>query len=75
MQAQDVGLQTCLMADDYEANGRSYMMRKLLAGNYSIRVTPITVSGAGNVSDFYIYIPVSVDPLNHYFIQKTNCVT
>ncbi|KAL0901343.1 hypothetical protein ABMA27_006622 [Loxostege sticticalis] len=56
-QAQDVGLQTCLMADDYEANGRSYMMRKLLAGNYSIRVTPITVSGAGNVSDFYIYIP------------------
>ncbi|XP_063823056.1 insulin-like receptor isoform X2 [Ostrinia nubilalis] len=56
-QAQDVGLQTCLMADDYESNGRGYLIRNLLAGNYSIRVTPITVSGAGNVSDIYIYIP------------------
>ncbi|CAH2989241.1 unnamed protein product [Chilo suppressalis] len=56
-QAQDVVLQTCLMADDYESNGRSYMLRNLHAGNYSVRVTPITVSGAGNASDIYIYIP------------------
>ncbi|KAL4719210.1 hypothetical protein ACJJTC_019400, partial [Scirpophaga incertulas] len=56
-QAQDVGLQKCLMADDYEGNGRAYMLRNLHAGNYSVRVTPITVSGAGNTSDVYIYIP------------------
>ncbi|CAG9796449.1 unnamed protein product [Diatraea saccharalis] len=56
-EAPDVGLQTCLMADDYESNGRSHMIRNLHAGNYSIRVIPITVSGAGNGSDIYVYIP------------------
>lgn len=54
-----MGLQTCLMADDYEKIGRSYMMRNLLAGNYSIRITPITVSGLGKHSEIYLYIPVS----------------
>nr|ATU31392.1 insulin receptor [Maruca vitrata] len=54
---QDVGLQTCVMADDYESNGRAYMMRNLLAGNYSIRITPITVSGLGKISEIFLYIP------------------
>ncbi|XP_045527669.1 insulin-like receptor isoform X1 [Pieris brassicae] len=54
----DIGLTSCIRSDDYERNGRSFVIRALVSGNYSIRVTPLTVSGAGNVSsDVYIFIP------------------
>ncbi|XP_073958347.1 insulin-like receptor isoform X2 [Choristoneura fumiferana] len=57
-QAQDVGLQSCISATDYENGGRGFLIRNLAAGNYTIRITPITVSGAGNVSsDIYVFIP------------------
>ncbi|CAK1540177.1 unnamed protein product [Leptosia nina] len=57
-QSADVGLTSCIRADDYESNGRSFIIRTLLAGNYSIRVTPLTVSGVGNVSaEIYVNIP------------------
>ncbi|XP_013134628.1 PREDICTED: insulin-like receptor [Papilio polytes] len=57
-QAQDVGLQRCITATDYEANGRGYTLRNMAPGNYSVRVTPVTVSGAGNVSALvYVFIP------------------
>lgn len=59
LQAQDVGLQSCITATDYESGGRGFLIRNLAAGNYTIRITPITVSGAGNVSsDVYVFIPV-----------------
>ncbi|CAG4978004.1 unnamed protein product [Parnassius apollo] len=57
-EAQDVGLQSCITASDYEASGRSYVLRNLAPGNYSVRVTPLTVGGAGNVSaHVYVFIP------------------
>ncbi|XP_068626888.1 insulin receptor-like isoform X2 [Battus philenor] len=57
-QAQDVGLQSCITAGDYESNGRGYTLRNLAPGNYSVRVTPLTVGGAGNVSaNVYVFIP------------------
>ncbi|CAB3240968.1 unnamed protein product [Arctia plantaginis] len=58
-QNSDVGLQSCLTAADYEANGRSYTLRSLAPGNYSVEVTPITVAGAGNVSTV---VPLIVIP-------------
>ncbi|XP_049691896.1 insulin-like receptor isoform X1 [Helicoverpa armigera] len=56
---QDVGLQSCVTADDYENNGHSYTLRNLSPGNYSVEVTPITMAGAGNVSVVFppIFIP------------------
>ncbi|CAH2050646.1 unnamed protein product, partial [Iphiclides podalirius] len=58
IQSQDVGLQSCITAGDYEASGRGYVLRNLAPGNYSVRVTPLTVGGAGNVSaDVYVFIP------------------
>ena len=54
-----MGLAICLTADDYEANGRGVMIRNLAPGNYSLRVTPLSLAGAGNVStDLYVFIPV-----------------
>ncbi|VVD05182.1 unnamed protein product [Leptidea sinapis] len=49
----------------YATGGRGFVIRSLAAGNYSVRVTPLTVSGMGNVSTtVYIYIPLfaSVNP-------------
>ncbi|XP_026738926.1 insulin-like receptor isoform X2 [Trichoplusia ni] len=59
LSGQDVGLQSCISADDYENNGHGYTLRNLSPGNYSVEVTPITVAGAGNVSAIYppIFIP------------------
>lgn len=58
VQGPDVELQSCITADDYEANGQGYTLRNLSPGNYSVKVTPVTVSGEGNVStDLYIFIP------------------
>ncbi|XP_072941369.1 insulin-like receptor isoform X2 [Epargyreus clarus] len=58
MHSQDIGLQSCISADDYEAKGRAYLLRNLAPGNYSVRVTPVTLSGAGNVSaELYVLIP------------------
>lgn len=58
-QAKDVGLQSCITASDYEASGHGYVLRNLAPGNYSVRITPLTVGGAGNVSaDVYVFIPV-----------------
>lgn len=64
-QGQDVGLQSCITADDYESNGHGYTLRNLSPGNYSVEVTPITVAGAGNVSAIYppIFIPVIITRL------------
>ncbi|XP_050666756.1 insulin-like receptor [Leptidea sinapis] len=56
--AQDAGLTSCIRADEYATGGRGFVIRSLAAGNYSVRVTPLTVSGMGNVSTtVYIYIP------------------
>ncbi|XP_037302260.1 insulin receptor [Manduca sexta] len=57
-QGQDVGLGTCIISDDFETAKHTHTLRALSPGNYSVRVTPITVSGAGNVSnDVYVFIP------------------
>ncbi|XP_038207553.1 insulin-like growth factor 1 receptor isoform X1 [Zerene cesonia] len=57
-QTQDVGVTNCISANDYENYGRGFLMRNLAAGNYSIRVTPLTVSGVGNVSsEIFVFIP------------------
>ncbi|KAJ0182393.1 hypothetical protein K1T71_001762 [Dendrolimus kikuchii] len=58
LQGQDLTHQICITTEDYEANGHGYMLRTPSSGNYSIRVTPITVSGTGNFSaDVYVFIP------------------
>ncbi|XP_026758782.1 insulin-like receptor isoform X2 [Galleria mellonella] len=67
-QVQDLGFQTCVSSDDYETNGRTYMLRNLIAGNYSIKVTPITVSGAGNLSEIFIFIPERTANPGHEWI-------
>ncbi|KAJ8735724.1 hypothetical protein PYW07_007344 [Mythimna separata] len=56
---QDVGLQSCITADDYAQNGFGYTLRNVAPGNYSVEVTPITAAGAGNASAVYppIFIP------------------
>lgn len=65
-QGPDVGLQSCITVDDYEANGHGYVLKTLSPGNYSVKVTPITVSGAGNVSEeIYVFIPERVSESGH----------
>ncbi|XP_061385952.1 insulin-like receptor isoform X3 [Danaus plexippus] len=55
---QEMGLGSCITAEDYEANGRGVLVRNLAPGNYSLRVTPLTLAGSGNVStDLYVFIP------------------
>ncbi|CAG9135656.1 unnamed protein product [Plutella xylostella] len=54
----DVGLHSCMSADDYESNGGGYLLRNLAPGNYSVKVTPVTIGGPGNVSaEIYVFIP------------------
>ncbi|XP_041975458.1 insulin-like receptor isoform X2 [Aricia agestis] len=55
---QEVGLASCIPAEDYEAQGRAMLVRNLAPGNYSLRVTPLSARGLGNVSaDIYVFIP------------------
>ncbi|XP_049874642.1 insulin-like peptide receptor isoform X2 [Pectinophora gossypiella] len=49
-QAQDVSLQNCIAASECKNSSCVTLLRNLLPGNYSVKVTPITVSGAGNGS-------------------------
>ncbi|XP_063395481.1 insulin receptor-like [Cydia fagiglandana] len=49
--------QRCVPQTDYESNGRGIVFHNMSPGNYSITVTPITVSGAGNASHpVYLFI-------------------
>ncbi|CAH0727470.1 unnamed protein product, partial [Brenthis ino] len=68
-QAQEMGLVSCITADDYEANGRGVPLRNLAPGNYSLRVTPLSLSGAGNSStDLYVFIPERTAELTYEWV-------
>ncbi|XP_013197113.2 insulin receptor [Amyelois transitella] len=67
-QGGELALLTCVTADDYESNGQGYTLRNLLAGNYSLKVTPITVNGAGVVSEIFVFIPERPSGQSHEWI-------
>ncbi|CAH2236371.1 jg10751 [Pararge aegeria aegeria] len=67
--SQELGLASCITADDYEALGRGVSVRNLAPGNYSVRVIPLTLSGAGNVSaDRYVFIPERTAELSYEWV-------
>lgn len=75
VQAQEMGLVSCITADDYEANGRGVPLRNLAPGNYSLRVTPLSLSGAGNAStDLYVFIPVSTHGKSLLYLHMMYCI-
>ncbi|XP_052740241.1 insulin receptor isoform X1 [Bicyclus anynana] len=66
---QELGLASCITAEDYEAMGRAMVVRNLVPGNYSVRVKPLTLSGAGNMSsDFYVFIPERSADMNYGWV-------
>ncbi|XP_046978161.1 insulin receptor-like [Vanessa cardui] len=66
---QEMGLASCITAEDYELNGRGVLVRNLAPGNYSLRVTPLSLSGAGNVStDIYVFIPERTAELSYEWV-------
>ncbi|XP_053611419.1 insulin receptor-like isoform X2 [Plodia interpunctella] len=67
-QGGELALMTCVTADDYESNGQGYTLRNLVAGNYSLKVTPITVNGAGVVSEIFVFIPERPTGQGHEWI-------
>nr|UVI03456.1 insulin receptor [Grapholita molesta] len=50
-QVEYVVNQRCVSQADYKRNGHGVVFRNVSPGNYSVKVTPITVSGAGNSSN------------------------
>ncbi|CAH2102301.1 unnamed protein product [Euphydryas editha] len=67
--SQESGLASCITAEEYEQYGRSFLIRSLAPGNYSLRVTPLSLSGAGNVStDLYVFIPERTAELTYEWV-------
>ncbi|KAJ2948131.1 hypothetical protein O0L34_g9931 [Tuta absoluta] len=66
-QAQDVSLQNCITASECKNNTCTTLLRNLLPGNYSVKVTPVTVSGAGNGSA-QAYVVIQEPAAGHEWI-------
>ncbi|XP_045769194.1 insulin receptor-like isoform X2 [Maniola jurtina] len=67
---KDVGLlSSCTTAEDYEASGHSVPVRNLVPGNYSVSVTPVTLSGVGkDAAVRYVFIPERTAELSYEWV-------